>query len=433
MINIEYIKDNFEAAQQKLARKGFELSHDIIDLSSQRDTLIREIDGDRELYNQLSTKIRTSITDGVLSSREVEILKEEAREKRTLINEKENNRRDLESTFYGRLLTIPNFPADHVPDGKSDADNVVREKRGKKPEFDFIPKDHVDLGLAMDIFDFDRASKLSGARFVVLKGAGSVLQRSLVSFMLDLHSQQGYREVTVPYLVSRKTMTGTGQLPKFEFDLFKTEVDGKELFLIPTAEVPVTNLHSNETLLEEQLPIKYTCYSENFRAEAGSAGRDTRGILRQHQFPKVELVQLIKPENSWNELEKLRVDAEEVLRQLGLHYQVVSLCTGDLGFSTSYTYDLEVWIPGQNKYREISSCSNYEDFQARRMNTKFTRSESGKKEFVHTINGSGLAVGRSIIAILEQCQRKDGSVVIPEALHPYTKFKIIQPNGKLSY
>ena len=285
----------------------------------------------------------------------------------------------------------------------------------------------------MDIFDFDRASKLSGGRFVVLKGAGSVLQRSLVSFMLDLHNQQGYREVSVPYLVSRKTMTGTGQLPKFEFDLFKTEVEGKELFLIPTAEVPVTNLHSNETLLEEQLPTKYTCYSENFRAEAGSAGRDTRGILRQHQFPKVELVQLIKPENSWSELEKLRIDAEEVLKRLGLHYQVVSLCTGDLGFSTSYTYDLEVWIPGQNKYREISSCSNYEDFQARRMNTKFIRNETGKKEFVHTINGSGLAVGRSIIAILEQCQRKDGSVVIPEALHPYTKFKIIQPDGKLSY
>lgn len=432
MINIEYIKGNFEVAQQRLTRKGFELSHDVVDLSIRKGDLTRLINGEREISNQISNKIRMSLNNGDLTSQEIEKLKEEMRERKTSIIDCENNEKELKEELHGKLLSIPNFPADHVPDGKSDIDNVVREQWGKKPEFDFIPKDHIDLGKAMDIFDFDRAAKISGPRFVVLKGAGSVIQRALVSFMLDLHNQKGYREVSVPYLVSRETMTGTGQLPKFEFDLFKTEVGGKELFLIPTAEVPVTNLHSQEVILEDQLPIKYACYTENFRAEAGSAGRDTRGILRQHQFPKIELVQLTKPEDSWSELEKLRINAEDVLRQLGLHYQVVSLCAGDLGFSTSYTYDLEVWVPGQDKYREISSCSNYEDFQARRMNTKFKRKESGKKEFVHTINGSGLAIGRSIIAILEQCQRKDGSVLIPEALQPYTKFSVIHSNGKIS-
>lgn len=432
MINIEYIRGNFEVAQQRLTRKGFELSHDVVDLSIRKGDLTRLINGEREISNQISNKIRMSLNNGDLTSQEIEKLKEEMRERKTSIIDCENNEKELKEELHGKLLSIPNFPADHVPDGKSDIDNVVREQWGKKPEFDFIPKDHIDLGKAMDIFDFDRAAKISGPRFVVLKGAGSVIQRALVSFMLDLHNQKGYREVSVPYLVSRETMTGTGQLPKFEFDLFKTEVGGKELFLIPTAEVPVTNLHSQEVILEDQLPIKYACYTENFRAESGSAGRDTRGILRQHQFPKIELVQLTKPEDSWSELEKLRINAEDVLRQLGLHYQVVSLCAGDLGFSTSYTYDLEVWVPGQDKYREISSCSNYEDFQARRMNTKFKRKESGKKEFVHTINGSGLAIGRSIIAILEQCQRKDGSVLIPEALQPYTKFSVIHSNGKTS-
>jgi seryl-tRNA synthetase len=432
MANIEYIEQNFTTAQQRLRRRGFELPEEVVGLGSRRRELIREINGQRERCNILSGSIGQAMRNGQSGSHEIDVLKEEVKERKATISTDEAEQQEIQGRLDTIMLGVPNFPAEHAPDGKSDADNVVRKQWGRKPEFDFALKDHVTLGNSLDILDFDRAARISGSRFVILKGAGSILQRSLISFMLDLHRTKDYREVTVPYLVSREAMTGTGQLPKFEFDLFKTEVGGKELFLIPTAEVPVTNLHAQEILSEDQLPIRYACYSESYRAEAGSAGRDTRGMLRQHQFPKIELVHLTKPEDSWQELETLRINAEDVLQQLGLHYQVVSLCTADLGFSASYTYDLEVWIPGQQKYREISSCSNCEDFQARRMNSRFKRENTGKKEFIHTLNGSGVAVGRSIIAILEQCQRQDGSVVIPEALQPYTRFKVIHPGGKTS-
>jgi len=430
MLSLEYIRENFVTAQQKLRRKGFELPEELLDLNARRIDLIGQTNLQRERCNIISGSIGRARGGNQLSDQELTALKDEGKERKGVINANVIEETEIQKKLNTIMLGIPNFPADHAPDGKSDADNVVQKQWGKKPEFDFVFKDHVDLGNSLGILDFDRAGKISGSRFVILKGAGSILQRSLISFMLDLHKAKGYEELTVPYLVSRETMTGTGQLPKFEFDLFKTEVGGKELFLIPTAEVPVTSYHSQETLSENELPIRYSCYSESYRAEAGSTGRDTRGMLRQHQFPKIELVHLTKPEDSWQELETLRINAEDVLQKLGLHYQVVSLCTADLGFSASYTYDLEVWIPGQQKYREISSCSNCGDFQARRMNTKFKRESANKKDYIHTLNGSGLAVGRSIIAILEQCQRKDGSVVIPEALQPYTKFKVILPGGK---
>lgn len=432
MLSVEYLTENFEEAKEKLARRNFNLSEEIVNLNVKRKGLAEQITNQREVYNQISKSIGEARKNGELGGHEISNLQDEAREKRENIKRDEKTFKELQEDLRTVMLGIPNIPADRVPDGKGSEDNPVLKTWGEKSKFDFDLKDHVEIGARLGILDFERASKASGPRFTILKGPGSILQRSLVSFMLDLHKQKGYEEVSVPYLVSRETMTGTGQLPKFEFDLFKTEVGGRELFLIPTAEVPVTNLHAGEILQESQLPLKYCCYSECFRAEAGSAGRDTKGMLRQHQFSKVELVHFTKPEDSWNELEKLTINAEEVLQKLGLHYQVVSLCTADLGFSARFTYDLEVWLPGQQNYREISSCSNCEDFQARRMNTKFRREETKKTEFIHTLNGSGLAVGRTIIAILEQNQRENGSVIIPEALQPYTNFSVIHPGGKTS-
>ena len=317
------------------------------------------------------------------------------------------------------LSTLPNIPHESVPVGKDESANVEIRRWGAQPEFDFQPKDHVDLGTALGILDLERATKIAGARFAILNGAGARLERALIDFMLDLHAREhGYQETLPPFIVNRDALFGTGQLPKFEEDLFKLE-DERGFYLIPTAEVPVTNYYREEILDASQLPMKLVAYTPCFRSEAGSYGKDTRGLIRQHQFEKVELVKFALPENSYDELESLTRDAETILQRLGIHYRVVALSTGDLGFSNAKTYDIEVWLPSQNAFREISSCSNYEAFQARRANIRFRRAGGAKPEFVHTLNGSGLAVGRTWIAVLENYQQADGSVVIPEVLRGY--------------
>jgi seryl-tRNA synthetase len=322
----------------------------------------------------------------------------------------------IEEELKALLLEIPNIPHKSTPLGKSAEDNPVVRIHGAKPSFAFKPLEHFDIGEKLGILDFDRAAKISGARFVIYKAAGALLERALINFMLDTATREnGYTEVFPPFMVNAKAMTGTGQLPKFEADLFKT-TDG--YYLVPTAEVPLTNMYADEILKEASLPIKLTAYTACFRSEAGSYGKDTRGLIRQHQFNKVELVKFAHPDKSYEELELLTNNAEVILQKLGLHYRVISLCTADLGFSSAKTYDLEVWLPGQNAFREISSCSNFEDFQARRANIRFKNS-AGKMRFVHTLNGSGIAVGRTVVAILENYQQQNGSVIIPEALRPY--------------
>jgi seryl-tRNA synthetase len=313
---------------------------------------------------------------------------------------------------------LPNLPHESVVCGKGAEDNPVVRIWGEKPSFSFTPRPHWEIGESLNILDFARGAKITGARFTLYRGLGARLERAIINFMLDLHTgEHGYTEVLTPFMVNRESMTGTGQLPKFEEDLFR--IDKTDYFLIPTAEVPVTNIHRDEILSEKELPIRYAAYSPCFRAEAGSYGKDTRGLIRQHQFNKVELVKFAKPESSYEELEKLTLNAEEVLKRLKIPYRVVCLCTADLGFASAKTYDIEAWFPGQESYREISSCSNYGDFQARRASIRFRREESGKVEFVHTLNGSGLAVGRTLVAVLENCQQADGSVAIPDELQPY--------------
>ena len=325
---------------------------------------------------------------------------------------------EVEANLRNALLNIPNTPFKDVQVGADDSDNVELRKWGEPRKFDFEEKAHWDIGADLDILDFERAAKIAGARFTVYKGMGARLERSVINFMLNLHTEEhGFTEILPPFMVNRDAMTGTGQLPKFEEDMFY--IPQKDFFLIPTAEVPVTNLYDNEILAEEQLPIYHTAYTPCFRAEAGSAGRDTRGLIRQHQFNKVELVKFVKPETSYDELESLTKAAETVLQKLEIPYRVVRLSTGDLGFSSAMTYDIEVWMPSYGRYVEISSCSNFENYQARRANIRFRPAEKGKPEFVHTLNGSGLAVGRTVAAILENYQQADGSVVIPEALRPY--------------
>jgi len=315
-------------------------------------------------------------------------------------------------------MIIPNIPHESVVYGTGEEDNPVVRTWGEKPVFDFEPKPHWDIGEDLNILDFVRGAKIAGARFTLYRGMGARLERALINFMLDLHTtEHGYTEVLTPFMVNSQSMTGTGQLPKFKEDLFK--IEGLDYYLIPTAEVPVTNIHHGEILDEKDLTLYYVAYSPCFRAEAGSYGKDTRGLIRQHQFNKVEMVKFSKPETSYDELEKLTLNAEEVLKRLNIHYRTIDLCTGDLGFSASKTYDIEAWLPGQGTYREISSCSNFEEFQSRRAGIRFRREESSKVELVHTLNGSGLAIGRTVVAVLEIYQQKDGSVVIPEALIPY--------------
>jgi len=414
-----------DEAVRRLARRGYPLDLATLeDLFTRRNSSIKRADELRAESKRVAQEVgRTAKAGGNAFE-----LKDRARELKEQIRATETEQEKVDAELRDLLLTMPNFPADDVPDGSADC-NVEVRKRGTPQSFSFEPKDHVDLGEAMGIFDFGRAAKLSGSRFSVTRGAGAVLERALATFFLNLHTgRHGYEEISVPTLVNRPTMTGTGQLPKFEEDLFKTGVADRELFLIPTAEVPLTNLHADEILSAEELPYAYTAWTPCFRSEAGSYGRDTRGILRLHQFSKVELVRICRPEDSRDELEIMLGHAEACLAELDLAYRVVKLAVGDLGFSATFTYDIEVWLPSQGTYREISSCSDTATFQARRAAIR-TRTKAGKRGLAATLNGSGLPIGRTLAALLEQHQQPDGSVVIPEALVPYTGFCRIAADG----
>ena len=418
MLDVKYVLANFDEVARKLGRRGGGIDLEPVrKLGEERRTLLQETETLRQQQNAANERMKVLAKQG---GDALDASRAELKELSGRIKALDERLKGIEAELNRALLFLPNVPADSTPDGAGEADNVVVRTWGEKPVLDFAPKTHDVLGTALGIFDFDRAAKLSGARFVVLNGMGARLERALAAFMLDVHTSRGYREVLPPYLVNRESMTATGQLPKFEDDAFKTREDDPkdELFLIPTAEVPVTNLYRDE-IIDEPLPILHTAWTPCFRREAGSYGRDTKGLIRQHQFHKVELVKFVRPEESYEELEKLTRDAEEILQRLGLHYRAVALCTGDLGFGAAKTYDLEVWLPGQNAYREISSCSNFEDFQARRAQIRYRPAKGEKPRLVHTLNGSGLAIGRTVVAILEQYQRADGSVAVPEALQPY--------------
>lgn len=421
LLDLKFIRSNREIVKKALADRHNDFDLDqVLAWDEQRRTLIGESEQLKNRRNTLSQEV------GRLKAAKQDTadLKDEVRGIGKRIKELDQELVDLEERLNNALLMIPNIPHETVPVGKDEEDNIVLRMEGEPPKFSFEPRPHWEIGESLDILDFARGVKIAGARFTVLKGWGAKLERALVNFMLDLHTREhGYTEVFPPFLVNRTTMTGTGQLPKFEEDLFLCERD--DLFLVPTAEVPVTNLYSSEILAAEQLPLYHTAYTACFRAEAGAAGRDTRGLIRQHQFNKVELVKFTEPRNSYMELEKLTNDAEDVLRRLGLAYRVVSLSTGDLGFSAAKTYDIEVWLPAAGRYREISSCSNFEDFQARRANIRYRPEQGVRPRFVHTLNGSGLAVGRTLAAILENYQQEDGSVVVPHVLRPYIGVDVI--------
>jgi len=426
MLDVKVVRENTSRVEESLRKRNYGLS--ILDrflkIENERRELLRLIEEKRGRRNKISEEI-AKLKKG---KKDVVLILAEAKDISDFITEKEERLKVLEEEARQELLIIPNIPHKSVPAGKDETENVEIRKwsasGGVPKEFDFPPLNHWDIAAMHDIIDFDRASKIAGARFSLMKGMGARLERALMNFMLDLNTSKGYKEILPPILVNRESMTGTGQLPKFEMELFKTA--DPEFYLIPTAEVPVTNIHRDEILNEGDLPIYYTAYAPCFRREAGSYGKDTRGLIRQHQFNKVEIVKFVKPEDSYNELEKLTNDAEDILQRLGLPYRVIALCTGDLGFSAAKTYDLEVWHPGQQRYREISSCSNFEDFQARRANIRFKREGKKGTEFVHTLNGSALAIGRTVVAILENYQQKDGSVVIPEALREYMGVEVIR-------
>jgi seryl-tRNA synthetase len=373
------------------------------------------VEGLSQQRNQANEEIKRKAKEDPSA---IDALRGQMRQVSVEIKDLEARLKQVEEELAQIMFLLPNLPHPSVPQGASEADNRVERTWGEKPHFLFTPRPHYEVGERLGMLDFERAAKVSGSRFAFYRGQLARLERALVSFMIDLHTQKGYLELLPPYLVNRQAMTGTGQLPKFEVDAFKTTGEA-EYFLIPTAEVPVTNYHQDEILEGDQLPLRYCAFSPCFRAEAGAAGKDTRGLIRQHQFHKVELVKFAKPDASMAELEALTDDAAEVLRRLGLHYRVVSLCTADLGFSAMKTYDLEVWLPGQNAYREISSCSNFGDFQARRAKIRFRQEKGDRPQLVHTLNGSGLAVGRTVVALLENYQREDGSVALPEPLWPY--------------
>ncbi len=421
MLDPKFVRDNIQLVEDALKKRGYDIGiNDFRDLDEQRRSLIQEVEELRNRRNTVSEKIGELKRAGEDATALIEEMKVVSGKIKAI----EEELREVQEKIRDVLLNIPNIPHSSVPVGEDEEDNVEVRRWGEPREFDFQPLNHWDIAEALDIIDFQRASKIAGARFSLMKGLGAKLERALMNFMLDLNTEKGYKEIFPPILVNRETMTGTGQLPKFAQDLFRTVEP--ELYLIPTAEVPVTNIHREEILKEEDLPIYYTAYTPCFRREAGSYGKDTRGLIRQHQFNKVELVKFVKPENSYDELEALTRDAEDILQRLGLPYRVVVLCTGDLGFSASKTYDIEVWLPGQGRYREISSCSNFEDYQARRANIRFRRTGKKGTEFVHTLNGSGLAIGRTVVAILENYQQKDGSVVVPEALRPYMGVDVIR-------
>jgi len=415
MLDIKLLREDLPRVKERMATRGTVVDWDeFVLLDRERREALSNLERLKEKKNRLSGeigKVKKSGGDAASLMREVEEISE-------AIKNGEGPLAEIEARFEKFMLMVPNLPHPTVSLGKSSKDNKEVRRWGEPPKFDFSAKNHWDVGEELGILDFTRAAKLAGARFALYKGAGARLERALINFMLDLHTQErAYQEVLPPFLVNRDVMTGTGQLPKFEEDAFR--IADPELFLIPTAEVPLTNIHRGETLECDDLPIRYVAYTPCFRREAGSYGQDVRGLIRQHQFNKVELVKLTEPESSYEELERMVQDAEEVLKRLKLPYRVVELCTGDMGFSAAKTYDLEVWLAGQGNYREISSCSNCEDFQARRAQIRYRKEKRGKPIFVHTLNGSGLAVGRTLVAILENYQQKDGTVVIPEVLCPY--------------
>jgi seryl-tRNA synthetase len=416
MLEIKFIRKNLSLVKEALEKRGADTSilnqfeeNDII-----RKKLVLEIEELRNKRNTVSEEIAAKKRNKEDASQMIAEMKETSDKIKAI----EKDLKDAEEKIDTAVMAIPNIPNESVPKGKDDSENVFLRKHGEPKNFDFTPLAHWDIGVNHKIFNFEKAAEITGARFPLYLGKGARLERALVNFMLDLHTEKhGYTETLPPFIVNRNTLTGTGQLPKFEEDLFK--IDGLDYFLIPTAEVPVTNILKNEVLSEEDFPLYFTAFTPCFRKEAGSYGKDTRGLIRQHQFNKVELVKFCLPENSYNELEKLLNDAEEVLKLLELPYRIVTLCSGDLGFSAAKTYDIEVWMPAQDKYREISSCSNFEDFQSRRANIRYKKKGQKGTFFPHTLNGSGLAVGRTVAAILENCQDKEGNIIIPEKLRPY--------------
>ena len=419
MLDLNYVRENLDKVRAALAARGTtsEALDDFSDADAERRRIIAESDQLNATRNSASREIGALMKDGKRD--EAEARRSEVTELKDRIAELDQARDQAEKRISDLISTLPNIPHETVPVGKDETANAEVRRWGAKPEFDFQPKDHVDLGTELGILDLDRAAKIAASRFAILNGDGARLERALISFMLDVHrNEHGYLETLPPFIVNQAALFGTGQLPKFEEDLFKLS-DERNLYLVPTAEVPVTNYHREEILDAADLPKKWVAYTPCFRSEAGSYGRDTRGLIRQHQFEKVELVKYSLPENSYNELEALTQDAEKILQKLEIHYRVVALSTGDIGFGSSKTYDIEVWLPSQDTFREISSCSNYEAFQARRAQIRFRRAGGAKPEFVHTLNGSGLAIGRTWIAVLENYQQADGSIVIPEILRPY--------------
>ena len=418
MLDPAFLRDNLESVRTALTNRGIDLTAELEELAAleaRRRRLLPELEGLKREQNASADEVARAKRQGQDTTK----IQERNRERSQQIKQLEVERDTIEQRRNRGLLVVPNLPHSSVPVGKSAADNAEARRVGAPREFAFTPQAHWDLGPALGVIDFERGTKIAGARFTVLVGAGARLARALINFMLDLHTKEhGYTEVEPPFMANTASLTGTGNLPKFEADLFKIAGEW-DLYMVPTAEVPLTNMHRGEIIDARELPIRYTAYTPCFRSEAGSYGADVRGLIRQHQFDKVELMVFSTPEESYNELERLTGNAEEVLKRLGLPYRTMLLSTGDMGFASAKTYDIEVWLPSQNTYREISSCSNTEAFQARRANIKYRPQGSGKADFVHTLNGSGLAVGRTLIAILENYQQEDGSVVIPDALRPH--------------
>lgn len=421
MLDARFVRDNIDLIKESLKKRGYDT--DLAYFQScekERLQFLKEAEDLRNKRNIVSEEI------GRLKKQKADTqsLIEQMRIVGDKIKSIEEELIRVENDTTNFLLNLPNIPHHTVPVGKDEAENIELRRWGEIREFDFTPLNHWDIGEILDIIDFNRGSKITGSRFTVMKGLGAKLERALMNFMLDLNTSKGYKEIFPPLMVNSESMTGTGQLPKFDAELFK--IVDPEYYLIPTAEVPVTNLHKNEILRDEQLPIYYTAFTPCFRREAGSYGKDVRGLIRQHQFNKVELVKFVMPEDSYDELEKLTADAEDILQKLELPYRTITLCTGDMGFASAKTYDIEVWLPAQQRYREISSCSNFEDFQARRANIRVKKEGKKGTEFIHTLNGSGLAIGRTLVAILENYQQKDGTVIIPEVLQPYMNADIIK-------
>lgn len=417
MLDIKYLRQNIDFVRKKMLERGQDINlNAFASLDAKRRDILQEVESLRNERNTASKEIGERKKKKEDASHLIARMSEVS----DRIKDMDESLKIIEGDLHDIIMVIPNVPHESVTYGTSSEDNPVIRVWGEKPQFDFTPKPHWEIGEDLNILDFARGAKITGARFTLYRGLGAMLERAIINLMLDLHtSEHGYTEVLTPFMVNSQSMTGTGQLPKFAEDLFK--IENFDYYLIPTAEVPVTNIHRDEILNERDLPVYYVAYSPCFRSEAGSYGKDTRGLIRQHQFNKVELVKFTQPETSYDELEKLTLNAEEILKRLDIHFRTVSLCTGDLGFSSAKTYDIEVWLPGQDTYREISSCSNFGDFQARRASIRFRRDMSGKVEFVHTLNGSGLAVGRTVVAVLENFQQADGSVIIPDALRPYVK------------